>query len=160
MSDRAIAADMTAVRFMQVAELAGKSNKLLDLEIPVSGLYLLAAPSTPEEAQQEIIARAESGETLSVAYVGIINEASAGNTPLGKTRRNYGPFFAGDVAVEHALALVEQMDAHQPRKILLINHALGARPPRIFRAIQISCRFRSRCLHVASAFVLTHSDVL
>jgi Protein of unknown function (DUF3102) len=36
----------SALRFMQVAEFA-KNRSLRDLEIPVSGLYLLAAPSTP-----------------------------------------------------------------------------------------------------------------
>jgi hypothetical protein len=39
----------TALRFMQVAEAAGKNNKLLDLAIGASSLYLLAAPSTPDE---------------------------------------------------------------------------------------------------------------
>jgi Protein of unknown function (DUF3102) len=39
----------TTLRFMQVAELS-KNRTVRDLEIPVSGLYLLAAPSTPEAA--------------------------------------------------------------------------------------------------------------
>jgi hypothetical protein len=56
----------TAQRFMQVYEL-GKSTNLVDLEIPVSGLYLLAAPSTPSEARDEIIDRAEGVEKVSFA---------------------------------------------------------------------------------------------
>jgi hypothetical protein len=65
--------DRTAQRFMQVHT---KSDKLSDLNLPVSGLYLLAAPSTPEEAQQEIIDRAKNGEALSVKEVQrIIDEA-------------------------------------------------------------------------------------
>ena len=43
----------TALRFMQVAEAVGKNNKLLDLDIGVSSLYLLAAPSTPPEAVEK-----------------------------------------------------------------------------------------------------------
>ena len=44
--------------------------------MPVSGLYLLAAPSTPEEARDEVIARAESGGRLSVKDVrNLIKEA-------------------------------------------------------------------------------------
>jgi len=39
----------------------GKSDKLSNLDVPVSGLYLLAAPSTPEEARAEVIDRAEQG---------------------------------------------------------------------------------------------------
>lgn len=48
---------MTATRFINVYDM-GKSNNLLDLDVPISGLYLLAAPGTPEEARAEAIARA------------------------------------------------------------------------------------------------------
>jgi hypothetical protein len=33
--------------------MAGKLPNLSNLELPVSGLYLLAAPSTPEEVRAE-----------------------------------------------------------------------------------------------------------
>jgi hypothetical protein len=45
---------MTGTRFMSVYQLAGKSNNLLDFELPVSGLYLLAAPSTPEDVRDDV----------------------------------------------------------------------------------------------------------
>ncbi|MET3969133.1 DUF3102 domain-containing protein [Bradyrhizobium sp. S3.9.1] len=68
----------TAGRFIQVFEASGKHSNLEHLAVPVSGLYLLAAPSTPAEAQQDIIARAEAGERLSVEDVRrIIEEARA-----------------------------------------------------------------------------------
>jgi hypothetical protein len=60
--------EQTALNFMRVHELA-KSKNFLDLSLPVSGLYLLAAPSTPPEAVDEILERAEAGETLSVDTV-------------------------------------------------------------------------------------------
>jgi hypothetical protein len=60
--------DDTALRFMQVGELA-ESRNVRDLNLPISGLYLLAAPSTTEEARQEVIARAESGGRMSVKDV-------------------------------------------------------------------------------------------
>src|SRR5258707_7248460 len=51
-----------------------KSGNFPDL--PVSGLYLLAAPSTPEEVRQQVIERAENGERLSVKHVKeLIDEA-------------------------------------------------------------------------------------
>jgi hypothetical protein len=58
--------DQQARRFIHVYELShqGKFNKLLNLDVPISGLYLLAAPSTPEVARAEVIARAEAGEKL------------------------------------------------------------------------------------------------
>jgi len=61
--------DKTAERFMSVHALAGKFDNLSDLELPISGLYLLAAPSTPPEARDEIVERAKAGETIPVAEV-------------------------------------------------------------------------------------------
>jgi hypothetical protein len=76
----------TALRFMQVAEAAGKSNKLLDLDIGVSSLYLLAAPSTPPEAVDTVLARAETGEKMSGADVKeIIQEAGRSKSSAVKT---------------------------------------------------------------------------
>ena len=61
--------EQTALNLMRVKKLIGKSKKFLDLNLPVSALYLLAAPSTPEAAKTEVIARAEAGEVLPVAEV-------------------------------------------------------------------------------------------
>jgi hypothetical protein len=58
--------EMTATRFMNVYEL-GKSNNLLDLSIPISGLYLLAAPSTPEAAPALASAREPRGPAVKVS---------------------------------------------------------------------------------------------
>jgi hypothetical protein len=60
--------DDTALRFMQVGELA-KSRNLRDLNLPISSLYLLAAPSTPEKARQQVIEQAGNGERLSISDV-------------------------------------------------------------------------------------------
>ena len=56
--------DRTALRFMQVY---ANRTSVSDLDLPLSGLYLLAAPSTPPQARQEVADR--SGERLSVAEV-------------------------------------------------------------------------------------------
>jgi hypothetical protein len=61
--------ETTARRFMTVYDFAGKYGKLQDLNLPVSGLYALAAPSTPEEVRHAVIDRAASGETLTHAQV-------------------------------------------------------------------------------------------
>lgn len=66
----------TAHNFINVYEATGKSQKFGDLNLPVSSLYLLAAPSTPEEARQEVIVRSENGEALTVKDVKyLIDEA-------------------------------------------------------------------------------------
>ena len=61
--------DRHARNFMSVYEMASKSEKFSDLNLSVSGLYLLAAPSTPEEAREAVIERAKNGEALSVKDV-------------------------------------------------------------------------------------------
>ena len=61
--------DKTAENFINVSKAAGKFENFSNLNIPVSGLYLLAAPNTPDEAKAEVIERAEKGEKLSVADV-------------------------------------------------------------------------------------------
>jgi hypothetical protein len=58
----------SALRFMRVAEFA-KNRNLRNLKIPVSGLYLLAAPGTPEMARDEAIERTEAGERLTPAQI-------------------------------------------------------------------------------------------
>jgi hypothetical protein len=55
--------ESAALRMMQVAT-AFKSVKLTDLSVGPSALYMLAAPSTPEEARAEALSRAEAGEPI------------------------------------------------------------------------------------------------
>jgi hypothetical protein len=70
--------DTTAERFMRVHKLSLKNGNLPNLDIPLSGLYLLAAPSTPETAKQEAISRAEAGEPMTVNTVKkIVKRANA-----------------------------------------------------------------------------------
>jgi hypothetical protein len=59
----------TAGRFIQIHELSREHSNLEHLDLPVSALYLLAAPSTPETARTEVVKRAEAGEKISFADV-------------------------------------------------------------------------------------------
>ena len=61
--------DRTAERFIRIYELSRKFDTLSNLEVPITGLYLLAAPSTPESAQIEVIERAEKGEVITTAEI-------------------------------------------------------------------------------------------
>jgi Protein of unknown function (DUF3102) len=60
--------ERTALNYMRVFEMS-KSETVSDLRMPVGSLYLLAAPSTPKEVCDEIIARSKAGEMMSVAIV-------------------------------------------------------------------------------------------
>ena len=53
----------TAYNFIGVHEQFGRAN-FAQLDIAASALYLLAAPSTPPEAREEAIERAEAGEKI------------------------------------------------------------------------------------------------
>ena len=48
--------EMTATRFINVFQMS-KTTHVLDLDVPLGGLYLLAAPSTPQAARDEIANR-------------------------------------------------------------------------------------------------------
>ena len=61
--------DRQARNFMRVYDLSRKSENFSDLKIPVSALYLLAAPSTPPEAVDEVIECAKTGERQAHAEI-------------------------------------------------------------------------------------------
>jgi hypothetical protein len=64
-----------ALNLMRAAELVGKNANFAVLQPSVA--YLLAAPSTPEEARNEIDARLESGETGKDISVKAVKETIA-----------------------------------------------------------------------------------
>jgi hypothetical protein len=61
--------ERAARNFMQAHELSLKSANFADLDVPVSALYLLAAPSTPGEVVDAAVDRAANGEKLTVEQV-------------------------------------------------------------------------------------------
>jgi hypothetical protein len=73
--------ERTAENFMRVYDLSRKSEKFADLGVPVSALYLLAAPSTPDKALEEVAMRVGNGNGLSVAEVkDIITKSRRGSS--------------------------------------------------------------------------------
>jgi len=114
--------DDTALNFMRVYELS-KSRNFRDLSLPLSGLYLLAAPSTPQEARDEIIERAQAGETIPVAEAKrIIEHAKNQQQPRKRTkpqaaqppaRDDIGPASAGELA--RLRDRVEELQAEKRR---------------------------------------------
>ncbi len=62
--------DRSALNFIRVYELAAaRSENFSDLNLPVSGLYLLAQPSTPESVRDEVFQRAAAGEAISLTDI-------------------------------------------------------------------------------------------
>jgi len=58
-----------AYNFINVFERKSELSKFDKSDLPISALYLLAAPSTPKEARNEISERAKAGEKIKVAEV-------------------------------------------------------------------------------------------
>jgi hypothetical protein len=61
--------ERTAQRYMSVYELMAKYDIMSDLDLPMTTLVQLAAPSTPPEAVEAVIDRTEAGEKLTGADV-------------------------------------------------------------------------------------------
>jgi hypothetical protein len=119
--------EMTATRFINVYEMS-KSNNLLDLELPISGLYLLAAPSTSKEARDEIIERAQAGETVPVAEVKRTIERAKGRKPkqglrgkraLSPRGDDTGPSSAGEA--ERLRCRIEELQAQVRQRDITIE---------------------------------------
>jgi hypothetical protein len=81
---------------MQVHEMV-KSQKFGDLDIPVSGLYLLAAPSTPEEARADVIERAAILSALSWRFGALRGFVVLYFLPSLPVRFSVGPFGPTDL---------------------------------------------------------------
>jgi hypothetical protein len=79
----------TALNFIRVYELASKSENFSDLKLPVSAIYQLAAPSTPKEACDQIVERAQAGE-ISFREVERVIKAAKGSKPRAKTPNPVG----------------------------------------------------------------------
>jgi menaquinone-dependent protoporphyrinogen IX oxidase len=60
--------DKTAQNFMNVAERFGSKNEIIS-DFKPTLLYLLAAPSTPDEVVEQVIEKAENGETVTAKEV-------------------------------------------------------------------------------------------
>ena len=78
--------EQTALNFIRVYEAASKSKNFLNLKLPVSAVYQLVRPSTPVEAHDEIVERAQAGEKISVAEVGRVIKAAKGKPHKPKAK--------------------------------------------------------------------------
>jgi hypothetical protein len=74
--------ERTAENFMRVYDLSRKSEKFADLQVPISALYLLAAPSTPDKALEAVAMRVGAGNGVSVAEVKDMIAKSRRGSPL------------------------------------------------------------------------------
>jgi hypothetical protein len=74
--------ERTAENFMRVHNLQGKFANFADLNVPLSALYLLAAPSTPDQALFATAARAGDGAGLSLVEVKEIIANSRRASPI------------------------------------------------------------------------------
>lgn len=108
----------TAYNVLGIYErFGGECVQYLDT-FPASILYLLAAPSTPDEARDEIIQRAHKGDTVPVAEAKrIIEDAKGLKQPSYKTRTRKTPNVEPIDAEDAAARLAAEDAALDPRSI-------------------------------------------
>jgi hypothetical protein len=104
---------------MRAYEMSLKSEKFSDLDVSISALYLLAAPSTPEEVRAEIIKRAEAGENLPIAEIKRTIKSSKKPATPKKTRSE------ANIAKADAVAPAETVSTE-----IVAKTATGPRPRR------------------------------
>lgn len=112
-------ADRTARQFMRVAE-AFKSENFSDLDFAPSALYLLAAPSTPDEVRREALERAYQGESITHAKVKKLvagrkvkrnsKKSKVVDTPLGTTSNSVDESVLPRPTVEQEFVLGEWVE--------------------------------------------------
>jgi hypothetical protein len=103
--------DQTARRFIHVYELSrdSKFNKLLSSNLPLSALYQLAAPKTPEAAREAITERIEAGGKVSVAAVTeAVTKAKGKTTEPARVKPGAG---SGEQSIEERKRLMAALAA-------------------------------------------------
>lgn len=106
--------DRTARNYMSAADLANSKSETVSV-LPANALYRLASPGTPEDVQNEIVARLEKGEKLSVDQV----EAAISEARRQREQPRFGP-------QETEITLFEsKADDAARRAIALLKSRLG-----------------------------------
>lgn len=115
--------DRTAQNFMRVADTF-KSENFSDLALAPSALYLLASPSTPDEARQEAIERARQGE--------VVSRAVAREIVGGKEEERNGQTYTMNTAAigqGRPMPRIMQVEEERPVKAAFVVPAAPARRP-------------------------------
>jgi hypothetical protein len=109
--------DKQAERFMQMHSMLGKFDKLSNLDVPMSALYLLASPSTPEAVRQEVIERVERGEKVSVAEVS--ETITKAKTKLVPSKPEAKPSYLPDEIINQIVDLFLQLTHNDQNRCCL-----------------------------------------
>jgi hypothetical protein len=115
--------ERTAQNFMRVYELS-KTKCVSDLNLPLAGLYLLAAPSTPEKVRDEVIESAEAGKPVSVTEIkaavaehkaAVTGETEEDETEEGETADDNDDETADDDEITDSTEVEEKLRAAEIR---------------------------------------------
>jgi hypothetical protein len=103
--------DRTAHRYMRLAELAN-STRLSDMaRLPLSGLYQLAAPSTPDEVRDTIIDRAAAGEQITAATIAATVEAKSKSSSKSKSKSKLSSKSMSESTLELTLTTTDDRES-------------------------------------------------
>jgi hypothetical protein len=103
--------EQTARNYMRVFEMSLIHGGVVDLDLPMRSLYLLASPSTPEPVRQEILGQAARGEPVSHAQIKTaVKKVKPKKVPLNHEPISELP--TRDQLVDQIIDLFKQLDRH------------------------------------------------
>ncbi|HBN09022.1 MAG TPA: hypothetical protein DD435_10370 [Cyanobacteria bacterium UBA8530] len=119
----------TAQRYMSVAEVFPdlKNDSLSNLS--TEALYLLASKNTPEEVREQVIERAEQGETLDRKAIREMIETVKPREQVGGAKNQYKAFYGvlrGEQMDSLAQHLKEQPDEERAKLVETLKRLLAA----------------------------------
>jgi hypothetical protein len=102
--------------------LQGKFENISNLSLPVSVLYRLARPSTPQAVRQDVIERLEPGEKVLVAEVeDTIAKAKAPTLPRPEAKQ---PSYLPDDIIDQIVVLFKQLAHNEQNRCCLKLRAI------------------------------------
>jgi len=118
--------DETARRYMQVASLGVQNPQLVDFDIEISGLYLLAKPSTPDAAREAVLEAANAGVKVTLAkakeVIATKKAAAKPETLNDHTNTHTRAVSPEDTALksftERVADLVQRISNHKPERFV------------------------------------------
>jgi hypothetical protein len=107
--------EKTAENYMRVYALSTKFETVSNLDVPIKALYLLASPSTPKEARDAIIERAQAGKSIPLAEIKqTIDTAKGRQQPAKKKRLHRGEVLRGGRSRSASVDLIADMEEIDP----------------------------------------------
>ncbi len=158
----------TAYNFINVYEAFGKAAKFAEADIAASALYLLAAPSTPQNIREQFMERAKAGEKITYKNVlKTFKEAKPQLPPAATVANSLEPYKSQPEIVEilpKTAVEVEEQELRPTSATIISNQSIRSDwyllegRHLLFCGDTASPQFSNRLPQVALALAIPHSE--